>query len=184
MKHRFALLSVCLMAGLFVAPPLASAGQMELPLIPCSTPGFSVCFQGGGTLMFTKGSIFIDTDGEVTVSWRGVTGSTAVESGPPYTFQVFFFNIPLVNHDASPIIAVGAPFTTKVNADQFGNHSGSIGYINGPAVGFFTINSAGTGGDFVNSDLGAREQFITGIPGINNTSGNSSAGAPVQSGIR
>src|SRR5437867_7455906 len=137
MRHRFVLWSLCLVIGLLIVPAIASAQKSHLELIPCSTPGFSVCYGGGGDLTFKHGSITIDGDGDVTVNMKGITGRTTVEGGPPYTLEVFFFGIPLVNQypDLTPP-PVGRSFTTRAKSDEYGNYHGKVGNVQGPVVGF------------------------------------------------
>lgn len=171
MRRLFVLSTIALFAGLLVVPGVASAGgRYRMPLIPCSQPGFAVCFgsdlaDGAGKLTLKKGHLEVDTkDGEVKVVLRGVSGPTAVEAGPPYTLQLLFFTVSKVNMPPDPIVVVGMPFTTKVKSDEFGNFTGVVGQITGPLVGFFVINSRGTGDNFDDYFIGAREQFIVGAP--------------------
>jgi hypothetical protein len=130
-----------------------------MALIPCSRPEFWVCwghaFAGVGQLTFDKGSVIVESDGEVRVSLKGVRGPTAVESGPPYTLQLFFFAIARVTSEPIPP-ASGLIFTT----DGLGNFERTVGSLPKPAIGFFTINSRGVGSwDYWD---GGRQQFITG----------------------
>jgi hypothetical protein len=172
MRRLFVLSTIAVFAGLLVVPAVASAGggRYRIPLIPCSQPGFAVCFgsdlaDGAGKLTLKKGHIEVDIkDGEVKVVLRGVSGPTVAEAGPPYTFQLFFFTVSKVNLPPDPIVVVGMPFTTKVKSDEFGNFTGVVGNITGPLVGFFAVNSRGPGDNFEDYFAGAREQFLTGAP--------------------
>lgn len=176
MRHRLVLFIALLIAGVLAAPGIASAEDNVLTLIPCSTPYFSGCYDGGsgvGLLTLRSGSIRVDEDGEVWVVLKDLSGNTAVENGPPYSLQLYFFEIEVVNQAPDPILPIGDPFTVRrvkrhkatVITKADGHFHGNIGQISGPMIGFFTINSAGTDttDPFGNYAAGAREQFITGI---------------------
>jgi hypothetical protein len=163
--RRWVVLSIiCTVSWLVVTSPAASEEEFErvfqADLIACGSPGFSVCYGAGGLLTLREGTIAVGEDGVVRVSLEGVAGHTQTELGPPYTFQLFFFEISAVNQPPSLTPApLGLPFRT----DARGDFDGAVAVLIGRAVGFFTVNSAGPTGSFVDFDRGAREQFISGI---------------------
>lgn len=173
MRHRLVLFITLLSTGLL--PTLGSANaQNILSLIPCSTPDFSACYDGGsgvGQLRLRSGSIHIDDEGEVWVVLKDVNGQTLAETGPPYRLPLYFFELQVVNQAPDSILPIGFPFTVnRVKRHQAtvitkadGSFHGVVGQITGPRIGFFVINSAGPNGDFEDYGAGAREQFITGI---------------------
>ncbi len=108
-----------------------------------------------GKLSLTEGNILIDSDGEVRLSLRGVSGPTAIEPSPPYTLRAYFFTITRVNERPVPH---GDGF--ELVTDAFSNYDGVLGVLPGPAIGFFTINSRGSDGTY-DYFTGGRQQFIS-----------------------
>jgi hypothetical protein len=157
-RKKLLILAVTLAA--FSIPTTVSAAKVfDVTLVACSTPGFSVCFGGGGALTLRKGSVEVDDDGDVRVSLKGIEGTTATALQPPYTLGLLFFQLPATEGGVTRISLVGS-FTT----DHNGNFNGVVGSVSGPTLGFFIINSEGTDHGFIDFDFGARQQFVTAIP--------------------
>jgi hypothetical protein len=143
---------------------VAAAKIFDVTLVACSTPGFltpdsPLCFQGGGTLTLTKGSVEVDEDGEVRISLKQIEGTTALAVQPPYTLGLFFVPL-LTTQGVTDMFSLVGTFTTDAN----GGFNGVVGLVSGPALGFFIVNSEGTDNDFLNFESGARQQFVSAIP--------------------